>query len=113
MSLLSAIGERPPGDPSGMALYASSVRAAADLIQGAGAAPAASIDAATFVGPAGDAARGRAAGLRTRSGDLAAELTVLAGDIARRASQLKEAQRNWDRAKTQAERALRDLEETP
>lgn len=109
MSLLSAIGLRPDGDPQGMRLFAASLRSAAQLIHAAGAGAAASVDAAMFVGPAGDATRARAGHMRTRTVTLADELGALADEIARRAHDLEHAQHGWDLLKKQAQQALDDL----
>jgi hypothetical protein len=91
------VGSRPDGDPEAMRLYATSLRSSATLIAAAGKGGAAAVDAATFVGPAGDATRFRAARLRTRTARRAGELRTLADAIATRAGAIEREQDAWDR----------------
>ena len=96
MSWLDFLGLRPDGDPEGMRLYASSLRASAEMIRAAGHGAAESVHAATFVGPAGDATRARADRLRGRASQRADELRNLADAIDRAAGEVEDDQRNWE-----------------
>lgn len=88
---------RPDGDPAGMRAYAARLHAAAGDLDSAGDGAARSVEAATFVGPAGDRARVRAGRLRVRSDAAAGALRTLADEIARRATEVETAQRDYDR----------------
>ena len=88
---------RPDGDPAGMRAYAAQLRAAASDLDSAGEGAAGGVDSATFVGPAGDRTRARAARLRSRSHITAGELRDLADEISRRAGDVEASQHEWDR----------------
>jgi hypothetical protein len=108
MSLLSMIGLRPDGDPAAMCEYAVMLHGMADDVQSSGEGAAHSLDTATFVGPAGEATRRRAAALRARSRTAAGELRDLADAITRRAHDVEHRQHTWDRTLERVERAARD-----
>lgn len=93
---LGLLAVRPPGDPEEMRRYAAALRSWAQRIAAAGREAAGALEAATFVGPAGDAARMRARRLRTRSADQAGELGACAEAIVTRAGAIARAQAAWD-----------------
>ncbi len=103
------LGPRPEGDPEAMRRYAGSLRSAGESIGNAGKGAADAVDAATFVGPGGDATRFRAGRLRTRSARRARELAAVAEMISQSAGTLQQAQEEWGNRRELTEQRIRKL----
>jgi hypothetical protein len=103
------VGPRPEGDPEAMRQYATSLRSLAELLKNAGDGAADSVDAATFKGPAGNAARFRAGQLRKRSAQRARHLATVADVIAQRAGGVERAQSEWNDRRELIEQRNRKL----